>query len=368
VLMALGTMLRLIPSFAFADPATKLITTTSPSQESAVFGLLITGQLLNGVAGPFLQAACSLLSATWFDQKNRGTATAVAFAATNLGGLLSAAFSPLVLNGQAKNTATLLEFEFGMAAAALLLVAIYLPGGGSGRDGGPASTAVNDPVEKVPVKDWAKGLYRTVRSPMMLLTFIAGTVIGVKSAWGALLPAELAPAPAAMFLVYNCGALLLGCVMGGLLIDFFCTRKLKKVLVLSFLATGLLYTGFALEVPSIVSKKPVLPGSSDFARLAWLTAAGVAQGISVPAFFELGAEIAHAKAASAEALSGSLIVFLWNLSSCITIGLQSTPGGMGAPIVNMITAGHFLIASLVAWIFLKESYSRRDTEPAEFLQ
>ena len=151
---------------------------------------------------------------------------------------------------------------------------------------------------------------------MMLLTFIAGTVIGVKSAWGALLPAELAPAPAAMFLVYNCGALLLGCVMGGLLIDFFCTRKLKKVLVLSFLATGLLYAGFALEVPSIVSKKPVLPGSSDFARLAWLTAAGVAQGISVPAFFELGAEIAHAKAASAEALSGSLIVFLWYVMMC----------------------------------------------------
>lgn len=66
-------------------------------------------------------------------------------------------YSLLHETGQAKNTATLLEFEFGMAAAALLLVAIYLPGGGSGRDGGPASTAVNDPVEKVPVKDWAKG-------------------------------------------------------------------------------------------------------------------------------------------------------------------------------------------------------------------
>merc|ERR1719272_134412 len=192
----------------------------------------------------------------------------------------------------------------------------------------------------------------------MLLTFIAGTVIGVKSAWGALLPAELKPAPAALFLMYNCGALLVGCVAGGVLLDYAASRKLKTMLVLSFAVTGLLYTGFALEVPSIFSKKAALPGGSDFAQVAWLTAAGVAQGLSVPAFFELGAEITFAKAASAEAISGSLIVFMWNFSSCVTIGLQSAPGGMGAPIVNMITAGHFLLASLVAWIFLKEQYNR----------
>ena len=119
-----------------------------------------------------------------------------------------------------------------------------------------------------------KGLYRTVRSPMMLLTFIAGTVIGVKSAWGALLPAELQPAPAALFSVYNCGALLLGCVGGGVLLDSVGSRKLKRMLVLSFAVTGLLYTGFALEVPSIFSKEHVLPGGSDFAQVAWLTAAG----------------------------------------------------------------------------------------------
>ena len=92
--------------------------------------------------------------------------------ATNLGGLLSAAFSPLVLNGEAKNTGTLLEIECGMAVVALLMVVVYLPGGGGGGDGGPASPAVSDPLKRVPVREWAQGksapLLHPTETPQLL--------------------------------------------------------------------------------------------------------------------------------------------------------------------------------------------------------
>ena len=86
----------------------------------------------------------------------------------------------------------------------------------------------------------------------------------------------------------------------------------------------------------------------------------------MPAIFELAAELAYPKSSTPEAIRGSMIVFetvfLWNIASVVTIFTAETPEGIPQhPIgVNFITAGHFLLAALLARNFFKVAYGRSD--------
>jgi hypothetical protein len=83
-------------------------------------------------------------------------------------------------------------------------------------------------------------------------------------------------------------------------------------------AEGVLYLGFLLEFPSVFSGSRVFSGG-DIEQLSWLVGAGFAQAAAVPVIFELAVELAFSKSGAPEATSGSMIVFLWNFSSMVTI-------------------------------------------------
>jgi hypothetical protein len=119
-----------------------------------------------------------------------------------------------------------------------------------------------------------------------------------------------------------------------------------------------------LEAPSIFSKLPVFGGTPP-TQVAWLVSAAFVHGASVPAIFELGAELTFARAPSAEVLSASMIIFLWNFSNCMVMALQTAPGGLSPPTVNFVSVGHFLMAALLAKLFLRTTYGRTDAEPEE---
>jgi hypothetical protein len=61
----------------------------------------------------------------------------------------------------------------------------------------------------------------------MLLTFIAGTVVDVRSAWAALFPNQLPVQSVRMFDLLKCWVLAVGCVTGGVLADRVYPLKLK---------------------------------------------------------------------------------------------------------------------------------------------
>eukprot|EP00729_Bicosta_minor_P024394 gene24394-16446_t len=94
--------------------------------------------------------------------------------------------------------------------------------------------------------------------------------------------------------------------------------------------------------------------------IGWASAAGFFQGCADPVLFELSAEVTYGSAAGAEGLSGGLIVLVWNLASCLTLGLA--PLLTGAQTINAVTAGTFLLAALVTGVGVRESYSRQNAE------
>ena len=137
-------------------------------------------------------------------------------------------FAPAVLAGVAANTRVLLIAEFSNAVFAMLLVFLFFPGSSwsvgaccagtrTGTDGTNAAAA----RRRVGVAEWRRGLWATMRSPTMLLTFIAGTVIGGTSSWGMLMPYQLGVDAQAVFPVANGAARLVGNVLGGVLVDRF---------------------------------------------------------------------------------------------------------------------------------------------------
>jgi hypothetical protein len=68
LLMAVGSVVRLVPSLAFGDRTSGLVNASVANGQTraGTLGLLWTGQALIGMANPFTAAAASLLASEWY--------------------------------------------------------------------------------------------------------------------------------------------------------------------------------------------------------------------------------------------------------------------------------------------------------------
>jgi FLVCR family MFS transporter len=115
-LMTAGALLRLVPCFLAAH-----------SRRSWLgHAFLHAGQILNACAGPTAMNPVSLLSATWFPERERTTATAVAFLANGAGVSVGFLLGPAVVRSAA-TAPNLFYIEAGIALLPLVLIVLYFP-------------------------------------------------------------------------------------------------------------------------------------------------------------------------------------------------------------------------------------------------
>lgn len=89
-------------------------------------GLLHSAAIINAAAGPLAMGAVSRVSLVWFSEHERTTATGIANIGSGIGGTASFLLGPLLVPSWAE-LPHLLYLEAGLAATAVLLVALCFP-------------------------------------------------------------------------------------------------------------------------------------------------------------------------------------------------------------------------------------------------
>lgn len=311
VLMVLCVVLRLVPTVS-GDP-------------TQGHWWLHLGQLFNAVAGPFIMAGCSAVSALWFPPSQRATATAVAYCGGSIGGALGFAFGPLIVADSAANTPMLLYVEAAMALVPCSCCLVFLPA----APRSPSSSALAAAAPSPPgLRAWWQRLVRAVSNrSMFVLALITGVQAGVNSGWGAMIPQAVAPpafstGTAGLAGLLNGLSQLGGNLVGGRIADRLFRRRYKRMLLIAFGLNAVALTGYALTLPSLFDPSAALLPSDAVAVVVWCTASGFLQGCADPVLFELSAEITYDGVAGGEGLSAGLIVLLWKyavLPPCLTV-------------------------------------------------
>ncbi|ORX39554.1 major facilitator superfamily domain-containing protein [Kockovaella imperatae] len=94
-------------------------------RDSSAFGLLVFGQVIIGLAQPFVLIAPTRFSHLWFSEKGRITATAVASLANPLGGALAQLIGPLILTDPSKTPQLVLYVA--IITSAICSLTIWVP-------------------------------------------------------------------------------------------------------------------------------------------------------------------------------------------------------------------------------------------------
>eukprot|EP00943_MAST-04B_sp_MAST-4B-sp1_P001875 g1875.t1 len=325
--------------------------------------LVHLGQISNAAVGPLVMATCTLLSATWFPSKERGTATSIAVISNNLGSF-TGFFGAFVLNDNVDNLPKLLWIHFGVVMVALVLVVLYFPSKpltppSSSSDSREKQLASNDNSTYLFLQDTKKALQIP---EFMWLAIVGGAVGGIYNVWSGSLDTIipntiLTTKQCALLGAGSTAAYCLGGIAVGPVIDkvkYFKRRyKLAMLLLLGF--SMLLFTWFTLSLPFLTESKPIFKTSFGSLALA-IIGSGFFLGSTNPLFYEFGVELTYP---ITEATSGGIISIFNNIGALILLAIKTS---IKTSDINVLMTGTVLVTCIIIIIFVKERYLRKDHE------
>lgn len=322
------------------------------------YGCYHVGQIFIAVAGPFNMGAVTLLSAAWFAERERTTATAIAQTSNSLGATL-AYLNPMWLSPSAAQIPNL--FYAGLALSVVpCLALLWLPARPTRLPSAAAEAALSGGDHWQELRQVRQLL--TNRSLLLLIATV-GVFSGSLGGWSSVFQSMLGPEGVSEAAVGwmgfgNCLAENAAGIAIGLLFYRCFHRRLKAGILFGLCGCVLCLVLFTLSLSSFGRNAPasLLPHSNG--SLAALAASvGFFQGCATPLFYELSAELMYP---AKESTSAGLIVFVVNVTFGVMVFLNSYLRAENMNYtISAIVAGLFFIVS----IGVREQYKRpRDQE------
>lgn len=317
---------------------------------------LHVGQILNAAAGPIVFAVCSKLSAVWFPDHQRATATALAYTSNALGTAVGYILGP-GLAPTVDQMPTLLYVQIGLASLPILGGLIYY----RERPKHPPSAVALAHREGRYEESFFKGVRGALLNVSFLLCITAcGVQAGVTSGWQGVLPQALedldyTESESGWLGFGNSIAGIAGGVLFGPVTDIFFKRRSKLLLLLLF---GLSTSGFAwftLSLPTPFGG--ALIPSTFWTLMTALGIAGLFQGGIGPALFELSAELLYP---IPEATSGGLLSLLMNMATLVFLFVSPL---IKTTWFNLIVTSTLLFCGVLV-VLMRERYRRWEAEVA----
>lgn len=335
-----GSFLRSIPSFvgsAFCKTAYAV-------------AFLHMGQIVNAAVGPLVMASPSKLSAVWFPDNERTTATAIGAMANNFGSAVGFLLGPWLADAS-----HLLFVELGFAAFLFVLTFAYFPDH-------PVHPPSFIKLEAIP--DASPSFFQSLRlvasNPSFLLLVIAGGVQGgVNNAWNGALPSALgalgySEGVAGWFAFANTFAGIVAGVAVGVVADRLFPRRFKTLLLFLFIFAIVCFVWFTASLPTPFSPHPFLP-SSIAVLCAATSLAGFFLGGTNPIFYEMGAELTYPVP---EGTSAGVLTLLNNIGCLIFLFAGSV---IPPSWINLVATATIAVC-LILFAFVHEEYRRLDAE------
>eukprot|EP00727_Mastigamoeba_balamuthi_P008860 m51a1_g4597 putative adenylate and guanylate cyclase catalytic domain protein (819) ;mRNA; f:210120-218118 len=370
---ALAALLRVAPCLL-----------AGPSARRRLRPLLHVSSALNGVAAPAAMSPVSLLSAAWFPEYERATATSVAILAPSLSMALAFLVGPALVRS-AGEFPRLVYLEAALGAAQLLLAALLMraepsrppsasaafsrqcAGGARGptlslpavSEGEPLVQGAPGSGEAAAPRGLARNLAALFRGRSAVLTMLsAGLQMGVFYAWSGCLQLTLR----STLSVGQIGwigfsttlAAIAGGVVGGRIVDTVMARRMKAAILFSLFGGFCGLCWFSLTVASVVDKDPLLPAGPVSTGVS-ASVVGLFYGAMTPVYMELAAELSFPVP---EDVSAGVISWLSNLAIVVSLFI--------APRVppSWFNAGSasFMVGSAALMVAVREVYSRSDVD------
>ncbi|CAH1773314.1 unnamed protein product [Owenia fusiformis] len=358
LLMFCGTALRCI--------------TTSPT---AATWLIMTGQLLNGLAGPVPFGGPSLMSSLWFPTNQRTTATAIAAIFSYVGDassfMLGIAFvsepssansslinassyantsGPPFLDQQKGEILNLMYTECAVCGVLFLLVLIYFP------DKPPTPPSASASKDRV---DFKKGFGLLIRKPQFWLVGLAYSLpTGIFGSWVTILDINLGPIgieqnEASLLGFYaTVGGIVAGFVMSGVA-DCLSGQLKRMLVVLASLSLGSVVWFCVIWMQTANSTQP-----ADKVQLyTSIVLMGVFINGGIPLLYELACETCFPVA---EGITGGMLTGLNTTIGMIFLLLLFIPN-IGAVWMNWCLLGSCVL-SIPLLLSVTANYARLDID------
>ncbi|RUS90075.1 hypothetical protein EGW08_002188, partial [Elysia chlorotica] len=322
--------------------------------------LINLGQFIAGFATPVSMGACPTLSATWFPQDERVTATAIS-ASIGVFGVASAFvlgkvkpcyirviymyFNPPYVSCIIRLMFSLypLTLECGWAGLLFLAIVCYFP------NTPPCPPSISAFSERHTFWAGLRSLFRNRDFVIISLTY--GFTAGVFGAWQSVLTVNLKPAgisqdEAGWLGFYSVVSGCLASVLVGRFADRFLRHMKLFILVMYTLATAC-FIVFSLELFG-----PMLPHSEGLLYASVICGGTLLLG-ATPLMFELGCEIGYP--ASESAANGMFALF--NNLTGVTFMIPFAIPHIGTMWMNWVFVG-FCLASLPLVAVVRSSFNR----------
>lgn len=382
-------------SLAFAGNAIRIVPIffgESFRQSLLAFVCYHVGQILNAAAGSFIMSSVSRLSAVWFPEAERTTATAIAQMSNGLGTTIGFLLGP-GLAPTAGDIPRLLWLGLVVAAIPMCAIVLYFPmrpkhapSLAAQEERRKASTTTNNDddltnatesgehssiddanataddsqnaieVFRHAVYNWYASLRKSAKnSSYIVLILAAGTLSGANSAWQGVLQSTLNPVGYSDHEVGWLGfanglASAVFAIIGGFLMDRVFFRKMKACILVGVAGIFMTSVLFVVCVPNFLYDEA--PLSTPLAMLTLLMAInGAATGITSPLFYELAAELLYPER---EGVSAGTLVFVLNGVSTLVILVDMVLSYRYINFFYSIVIG----AILLSIMFVKEEYKR----------
>ncbi|CAF3977259.1 unnamed protein product [Adineta steineri] len=356
IVLAIGglvsTALRVIPSIVTSP--------SSPRFKDISLPFLHAGQIINAACGPIVMAPVSQLSCLWFGPSERTRATTLAIMTNIFGSTVSFLINPAIVS-RPSNLPNLLYFHLALAFIGAVITLIYFPA----QPPTPPSVAAELLMQEGKQSsnsgftDFMKGLRACMSNLSFVLLSTAGGIMnGTFAVWAGLFSVILYPeyseTQAGWFGFFSSLAGIIGALCLGVLADtprF--RRRLKMLILISFIGCFLSVLWFQLSVRSIFYHAPIL-GSTQFTIGLSLSLAGLFQGAVSPLIYEGLAEIMYPLP---ESLSASILV-QWNNIACVSLLFIASKQYI---LINLLVLIVIAI-SIIMIIFARIIYRRQDEE------
>jgi len=308
--------------------------------QSWILILLNAAQMLNGVAGPFVMGCPLLLSAMWFPEEQRATATTVGVVLGNrLNGVVGYLLGPFCYHhlGGVRGL-FLTTFVLGLIPAMLIFMCFpALPT----EPCSPLALLHTEEQRRSPepqsscrsqIGDMSNWRNVVSKGSFWAVVIISGADKGAGTIWHATFQESIGPGSYANIsdnTISWMGAVQAACyIVGALSTAILCDnlfkrtgrRNYKMVLLACFGCLAVVQWLFALCLPSFAWKGHPIP-EGDPLMLFLLAATGFLSGVGWPCSYELAAELAYPEID--EAWSGNLLVGYMNLFSLVLLFVPS---------------------------------------------
>jgi len=296
--------------------------------------------------------------ATWFGEKERTTATAIATLSNQLGSAVGFFLAPAIVN--ASSVPMLLIVEAAEAAFILVWTIIYFPDKPPSPPSASAASADQVAASTSTFANFRKeGTELLTNRSFLVLAIIAGWQAGMFNAWTGMFDIILSPEGYSdAFSGWLGFASTLAGIVGGIAIGFagdtIFKGKFKLLLFILLIASVALLTLFTLSFPSFLSPHALIP-NSNVSILISVTLGGLFLGSTNPIFYELAVEMTYP---IAEGTSVGIITAVNNIACLVVLFV--------GPYVKYTWINGGVVLNIVlctlALLFVRETYKRKAYE------